>query len=97
MVVLLVALNRVSLDKPKHKQRKRLMDVTQYIEDNRMYFWSTIDREETEFEVDMGQVPTKGKIECIIMTGPRRGETIMHRWLSLNTLWEQQQEEEENE
>ena len=79
------------------------MDVTQYIEDNRMYFWSTIGHpdtgrgEETQFEVDMGQVPIKGKIECIIMTGPRRGETIMHRWLSLNTLWEQQQQQEDEE
>ena len=73
------------------------MNTQQYVEDNRMYFWSTIDREETQFEVDMGQDPVGAKIECIVMTGPRKGETIMHPWLSLNTLWEQQQEEEETE
>lgn len=40
------------------------MDVSQYVEDNRLYFWSTINRED---------------------------------WLSLNTLWEQQQEGDEDE
>lgn len=65
--------------------------------DNHMQFWSTIDREETQFEVDMGQEPINGILECIILTGPRKGETRLHRWLSLNTLWEQQQEEEGEE
>ena len=71
------------------------MEVSQYVEDNRMYFWSTINREETQFEVDMGQAPVGAKIECIVMTGVHKGETRMFPWLSLNTLWEQQQEEEE--
>ena len=62
--------------------------------DNHMRFWSTVDREETEFEVDMGQEPVHGMLECVILTGPRRGRTRLHRWLSLNTLWEQQQEDE---
>ena len=74
------------------------MDVTQYVEDNRMYFWSTIGHpdtgrgEETQFEVDMGQAPVGGKLECVVMTGVHKGETRMHPRLSLNTLWEQQQE-----
>jgi hypothetical protein len=38
------------------------MNVTQYVEDNRFYFWSTINREETQFEVDMGQDPVGGKL-----------------------------------
>ena len=71
------------------------MNTQQYVEDNRMYFWSTINREETGFEVDMGQDPIGAKIECIVMTGVHKGETRMFPWLSLNTLWEQQQEEEE--
>jgi hypothetical protein len=71
------------------------MDVQQYIEDNRLYFWSTINREETQFECDMGQTPIGGKLECIVMTGVHMGETRQFPWLSLNTLWEQQQEEEE--
>ena len=62
--------------------------------DNHMQFWSTVDREETQFEVDMGQEPVHGMLECVILTGPRRGRTRLHRWLSLNTLWEQQQEDE---
>lgn len=60
--------------------------------DERMYFWSTINGEETEFEVDMGQDPVGAKLECIVMSGVHKGETRMHPRLSLNTLWEQQQE-----
>jgi hypothetical protein len=71
------------------------MNSQQYVEDTRLYFWSTINREETEFEVDMGQDPIGAKIECVVMTGVHKGETRMFPWLSLNTLWEQQQEEEE--
>jgi len=69
--------------------------IEQYVEDNRMYFYSTINREETQFEVDMGQTPINAKIECIVMTGVHKGETRMFRWLNLNTLWEQQQEDSE--
>ena len=65
----------------------------QYVEDNRLYFYSTINREETGFETDMGQVPEGGMLECVVMTGVHKGETRMFRWLNLNTLWEQQQEE----
>ena len=65
--------------------------------DERMYFFSTINMEQTELEVDMGQDPIGGKIECIVMTGVHRGETRMLPWLNLNTLWEQQQEEEGDE
>jgi len=57
-----------------------------------MKFWSTINREETQFDVDMGQDPVGAKIECTVMTGVHKGETRMFPWLSLNTLWEQQQE-----
>ena len=60
--------------------------------DERMYFFSTINREETEFEVDMGQDPVGGKLECIVMTGVHKGETRMFPRLNLNTLREQQQE-----
>jgi hypothetical protein len=73
------------------------MDVTQYVEDNRFYFWSTINREETQFEVDMGQDPVGGKIECVVMTGVHKGETRLYPWLNLNALWEQQQQEQEHE
>ena len=73
------------------------MNIQQYVEDNRMYFWSTINREETQFEVDMGQDPIGAKIECVVMTGVHKGETRMYPWLSLNTLWEQQQQEGEEE
>jgi hypothetical protein len=76
-------------------RKVKTMDVTQYVEDNRFYFWSTINREETQFEVDMGQDPVGGKIECVVMTGVHKGETRMYPWLNLNTLWEQQQQEEE--
>ena len=62
-----------------------------------MKFWSTINREETHFEVDMGQDPIGAKIECTVMTGVHKGETRMFPWLSLNTLWEQQQQKEEEE
>lgn len=65
--------------------------------DKHMKFWSTIDREETQFEVDMGREPINGMLECIILTGPRKGETRLNRWLSLNTLWEQQQQDEGEE
>jgi len=79
------------------------MHIEQYVEDNRMYFWSTIGHrdgsrgEETQFEVDMGQTPIGGKLECVVMTGVHAGETRMHPWLSLNTLWEQQNEIEQNQ
>lgn len=73
------------------------MNTQQYVEDNRMYFWSTINREETQFEVDMGQLPEGAKIECVVMTGVHIGETRMFSWLSLNTLWEQQQEGDDDE
>ena len=63
------------------------------MEDTTMKFWSTIDREETQFLVDMSDRPLNGKLECIIMTGPRKGETRLFPWLNLNTLWEQQNEE----
>ena len=71
------------------------MDVTQYVEDNRMYFWSTINREETQFEVDMGQDPVGGKLECVVMSGVHAGEVRWFPWLNLNTLWEQEQAQEE--
>lgn len=64
----------------------------QYIEDSRFYFWSTINREETEFEADMSQ-EHGALIEAIIMTGPRKGETRMVPALALMALYEQQQEE----
>jgi hypothetical protein len=78
-------------------RKVKTMDVTQYVEDNRFYFWSTINREETQFEVDMGQDPVGGKLECVVMTGVHKGETRMYPWLNLNALWEQQQQEQEHE
>ena len=63
--------------------------------ENNMKFWSTIDREETQFIVDMSDKPITGKLECIVMTGPRKGEARYFPWLNLNTLWEQQQQEDE--
>ena len=63
--------------------------------ENSMKFWSTINREETQFEVDMSQKPVDAMIECDVLSGVHKGETRMFRWLSLNTLWEQQHEEEE--
>lgn len=73
------------------------MDVQQYVEDNRRYFtfWSTINREETQFECDMGQDSVGAKMECVILTGVHKGDTRMFPSLSLHTLWEQQQEDEE--
>lgn len=65
--------------------------------ENSMIFWSTINREETQFEVDMGQKPVGGMMECDVLTGVHKGETRMFRWLNLNTLWEQQQEREDND
>jgi hypothetical protein len=66
--------------------------IDQYVEDSRFYFFSTIDREETEFEADMSQ-EHGALIEAVIMTGPRKGETIMVPALALMALYEQQQEE----
>ena len=60
-----------------------------------MKFWSTINREETQFEVDMRQEPIAAKIECVVLTGVHKGETRMFPWLNLNTLWEQQQQDDE--
>ena len=66
--------------------------IDQYIEDNRMYFWSTINREETQFEADMSQ-EHGALIEAVVMSGPRIGETRMVPALALMALYEQQQEE----
>ena len=61
-----------------------------------MLFWSTINREETQFEVlDITKPPVGAMIDCVVMTGVHKGETRPFRWLNLNTLWEQQQEGEE--
>lgn len=60
--------------------------------ENCMQFWSTINREETQFEVDMNQAPVGAKLKCDVLTGVHKGETRMFPWLSLNTLWEQQKE-----
>lgn len=60
--------------------------------DSGMDFWSTINREETRFHVDMTQAPVGGMMECDVMSGVHKGETRLFRWLNLNTLWEQQQE-----
>jgi hypothetical protein len=68
------------------------MDMT--MNDKQMLFWSTINREETQFHVDMDQRPVKGMLDCVVMTGVHKGETRLFRWLILNSLWEQQQEEE---
>ena len=65
--------------------------IDQYVEDPRFYFWSTIQGEETEFEADMGQ-DHGALIEAVIMSGPRKGETIMVPALALRALYEQQQE-----
>jgi hypothetical protein len=70
--------------------------IDQYVEDDsRFYFWSTIQGEETEFEADMGQ-DHGALIEAVIMTGPRKGDTIMVPALALMALWEQQQEESDD-
>jgi hypothetical protein len=71
--------------------------IDQYVEDDsRFYFWSTIQGEETEFEADMGQ-DHGALIEAVIMTGPRKGDTIMVPALALMALWEQQQQEESDD
>ena len=70
--------------------------IDQYVEDNRFYFWSTIQGEETQFEADMDQ-EHGALIEAVIMSGPRKGDTIMVPALALMALWEQQQEEESDE
>ena len=57
-------------------------------------FWSTINREETGFEANMDDTPISGMIDCVVLTGVHKGETRPFRWLNLNTLWQQQQEEE---
>jgi hypothetical protein len=70
--------------------------IDQYVEDTRFYFWSTLKGgEETQFEADMSQ-EHGALIEAIIMTGPRKGETIMVPALALMALWEQQQEESDD-
>lgn len=69
--------------------------IEQYIEDNRFYFYSTIQGEETEFEADMSQ-EHGALIEAVIMSGPRKGDTIMVPALALMALYEQQQEGEDN-
>ncbi len=58
-------------------------------------FWSTINREETQFIADMDETPVKGMLNCVILTGVHKGETRPFRWLNLDTLWQQQQESEE--
>tara|TARA_R110001632_G_scaffold153297_3_gene271123 strand:+ start:1998 stop:2204 length:207 start_codon:yes stop_codon:yes gene_type:complete len=58
-------------------------------------FWSTINREETQFVADMTQPPVGAMLDCVVLTGVHKGETRPFRWLNLNTLWEQQQEQEE--
>ena len=63
--------------------------------DKQILFWSTINREETQFVVDMDEPPVKGMLDCVVMTGVHKGETRKFRWLNLNSLWEQQQEREE--
>jgi hypothetical protein len=70
--------------------------IDQYVEDNRFYFWSTIQGEETQFETDMSQ-EHGALIEAVIMSGPRKGDTIMVPALALMALYEQQQEEESDE
>ena len=66
--------------------------IDQYVEDSRFYFFSTIDREETQFYADMSQ-EHGALIEAVIMSGPRIGETRMVPALALMALYEQQQEE----
>jgi hypothetical protein len=69
--------------------------IDQYVEDSRFYFWSTIQGEETEFEADMSQ-EHGALIEAVIMSGPRKGDTIMVPALALMALYEQQQEGDDN-
>lgn len=70
-------------------------DTVQFVEDNRFYFWSTIDREETQFEVDVTITPTGGMLPCVVLTGVRKGEEIMRRAIPILALYEQQQEQGE--
>lgn len=58
-------------------------------------FYSTINREETQFVADMTQPPVGAMLDCVVMTGVHKGETRPFRWLNLNSLWEQQQQEGE--
>lgn len=62
--------------------------------DKQILFWSTINREETQFVADMDETPVKGMLDCVVMTGVHKGEARKFRWLNLNSLWEQQQERE---
>ena len=62
--------------------------------DERLYFFSTINREETGFECDMSQ-DHGAKLECVVLSGVHKGETRMFPTLSLMTLWEQQNAEED--
>jgi len=62
-----------------------------------LIFYSTINREETQFSVDMTQPPKGAMMDCVVMTGVHKGETRPFRWLSLNTLWGQQQAEEDSQ
>ena len=57
-------------------------------------FWSTINREETQFVADMTQPPVGAMLDCVILTGVHKGETRPFRWINLNTLWKQQHESE---
>lgn len=57
-------------------------------------FFSTINREETRFECDMSQ-DYSAKLECVVTSGVHKGETRLFPTLSLLTLWEQQNEEED--
>jgi len=71
--------------------------INQYVEDSRFYFWSTLKGgEETQFEADMSQ-EHGALIEAVIMSGPRKGDTIMVPALALMALYEQQQEEESDD
>ena len=58
-------------------------------------FWSTVNREETQFVADMEETPVKGMLNCVVLTGVHKGETRPFRWLNLDTLWQQQESEEE--
>jgi len=62
-----------------------------------MKFWSTINREETQFEADMTSPPTGAILDCVVLTGVHKGETRPFRRLNLNWLWEQQQEGDDDE
>ena len=68
------------------------MDNYPVIPDTRFYFWWTIDREETQFEVDVTIEPTDGMLPCVVMTGVRKGEEIMRPAIPILDLHEQQNE-----